>query len=213
MNQLIAAVLVLMLGAALCLLPVSNTVRAGCGLASQGLATALVWLAVAPVLLGAPELFIEMPWGYPMGSLRFRLDALGAFFLSWSLPMTLLGAVYAMGYLRKYFDGPRHVGVHFALLNMISLSFILVYTGEHAVTFLLGWEVAALSAWLLAHWLDKDFLSVYLATSPGGLDAMTIIAVDTHADVGLVLAMQTLRLFAVIVSGAFFARLIIRWSR
>jgi hydrogenase-4 component B len=152
MNQLIAAVLVLMLGAALCLLPVSNTVRAGCGLASQGLATALVWLAVAPVLLGAPELFIEMPWGYPMGSLRFRLDALGAFFLSWSLPMTLLGAVYAMGYLRKYFDGPRHVGVHFALLNMISLSFILVYTGEHAVTFLLGWEVAALSAWLLVIW-------------------------------------------------------------
>jgi len=42
---------------------------------------------------------------------------------------------------------------------------------------------------------------------------MAIIAVDTHSDVGLVLAMQTLRLFAVIVSGAFFARLIIKWSR
>ena len=35
---------------------------------------------------------------------------------------------------------------------MISLSFILVYVGEHAVTFLLGWEIAALSAWLLVIW-------------------------------------------------------------
>jgi uncharacterized protein len=39
---------------------------------------------------------------------------------------------------------------------------------------------------------------------------MAIIAVDTHSDVGLVLAMQTLRLFAVIITGAFFSRLIIR---
>jgi hydrogenase-4 component B len=87
-----------------------------------------------------------------MGALQFRLDALGAFFLSWSLPMTLLGGIYAVGYLRKFIDSPRHMGVHFGLLNMISLSFILVYTGEHAVTFLLGWEIAALSAWLLVIW-------------------------------------------------------------
>jgi hydrogenase-4 component B len=152
MNQLIAAVLALMLGGALCLLPVGNLLRASLGLASQVVATLLVWWAVVPVLFGAPALTLEMPWGYPIGALHFRLDALGAFFLSWSLPMTLLGSVYAMGYLRKYFDSPRHIGVHFGLLNMISLSFLLVYTGEHAVTFLLGWEIAALSAWLLVIW-------------------------------------------------------------
>ena len=105
-----------------------------------------------PWVFGAPDLTLQIPWGYPIGALHFRLDALGAFFLSWSLPMTLLGSVYAVGYLRPYFDGPRHLGVHFGLLNIISLSFILVYTGEHAVTFLLGWEIAALSAWLLVIW-------------------------------------------------------------
>jgi hypothetical protein len=63
---------------------------------------------------------------------------------------------------------------------------------------------------LIAELMDKDFLSVYLATSPGGLDAMSIIAVDTHSDVGFVLAMQTLRLFGVIATGSFFARQIIR---
>ncbi len=152
MNQLIGSALVLLLGAVLALLPVRNSWRATFGLVSQVLATVMVWLATLPVLGGAPEPIVEMHWGYPIGEMRFHLDALGAFFLSWSLPMTLLGSVYAVGYLRKYFDSPRHLGVHFALLNMISLSFLLVYTGEHAVTFLMGWEIAALSAWLLVIW-------------------------------------------------------------
>jgi uncharacterized membrane protein AbrB (regulator of aidB expression) len=39
---------------------------------------------------------------------------------------------------------------------------------------------------------------------------MAIIAVETNSDTGLVLAMQTLRLFGVILTGAFFAKQIIR---
>lgn len=72
--------------------------------------------------------------------------------------------------------------------------------------------LCALSAWLIAMVMGKDYLSVYLATSPGGLDAMAIIAIDTHADVGFVLAMQTLRLFGVILTGSWLARQVIRWS-
>jgi membrane AbrB-like protein len=70
--------------------------------------------------------------------------------------------------------------------------------------------LCAISAWVIAEMMSKDFLSVYLATSPGGLDAMAIIAIDTHSDVGFVLAMQTLRLFGVIVTGAYIARQVIR---
>ena len=152
MSQLIAAVLVLMLGGGLCLLPAPNKIRVSLGLFSQVVATGLVWWAVFPVLFGAPMITGELAWAHPIGALRFRLDALGAFFLAWSLPMTLLGSLYAVGYLRQHFAGPRHLGVHFGLLNMISLSFVLVYTGEHAITFLLGWEIAALAAWLLVIW-------------------------------------------------------------
>jgi hydrogenase-4 component B len=50
--------------------------------------------------MGGPALVGELAWAYPVGTLRMRLDALGAFFLAWSLPMTLLGSVYAVGYLR-----------------------------------------------------------------------------------------------------------------
>ena len=152
MTALIAAVLVLLLGAAGCVLPLRNRARAGIGLVSQVVATALVLSTVTAVLLGGPPLTAELAWAYPVGTLRVRLDALGAFFLAWSLPMTLLGSVYAMGYLRPYFDTRRHLGLHFALLNLTSLSFVLVYTGDHALVFLLGWEIAALAAWLLVIW-------------------------------------------------------------
>ena len=152
MTTLIAAVLILALGAVACLLPLRNATRAGIGVASQAIATGLVWMAVVPVLFGGPAVVGDLAWAYPVGTLRIRLDALGAFFLVWSLPMTLVGSVYAIGYLRPHFDSKRHLGVHYALLNLTSLSFILVYTGDHALIFLLGWEIAALAAWLLVIW-------------------------------------------------------------
>lgn len=152
MNSLISAVVVLLLGAAACLLPLRNRTRAGIGVVSQAVATALVVSTVTPVLLGGSPITAELAWAYPVGTLRVRLDALGAFFLAWSLPMTLLGSIYAVGYLRPYFDTRRHLGLHYALLNLTSLSFVLVYTGDHALVFLLGWEIAALAAWLLVIW-------------------------------------------------------------
>lgn len=152
MSLLIAAVVVLLLGASGCLLPLHNRTRAGVGVLSQVVATALVVFTVTPVLLGGAPLTAELAWAYPVGTLRVRLDALGAFFLAWSLPMTLLGSIYAVGYMRPYFDTKRHLGLHYALLNLTSLSFVLVYTGDHALVFLLGWEIAALAAWLLVIW-------------------------------------------------------------
>ena len=152
MNLLLAAQALLLAGAAGCLLPMANARRAAVGLLSQGVATLLVLVVAWPVLSGGAALEASLDWAYPVGNLKLKLDALGAFFLAWSLPMTLLGSVYAVGYLRAEFDGRRHVGVHFALLNLTALSFVLVYTGDHALMFLLGWEVAALAAWLLVIW-------------------------------------------------------------
>lgn len=152
MTALIAAFVALLLGAGACLLPVRNSLRASAGLVSQGIATVLVLTAVIPVLAGGAPVAGELAWAYPVGTLRIRMDALGAFFLAWSLPMTLLGSVYAVGYLRPFFDTRRHVGLHYALLNFTSMSFLLVYAGDHALVFLLGWEIAALAAWLLVIW-------------------------------------------------------------
>jgi membrane AbrB-like protein len=170
-------------------------------LALQGFSLLNLGLTLGAILLG-----VLLGSRVPAGALLVPLLLGGALQVSGllhiTLPNGLLACAYgAIGcYIGLRFDRPtlRYVFGH---LPAMILGAVLLIT------------LCAFSAWLLAHWLGKDFLSLYLATSPGGLDAMAIIAVDTHSDVGLVLAMQTLRLFAVIVSGAFFARLIIKWAR
>ena len=70
--------------------------------------------------------------------------------------------------------------------------------------------LCGLSAWILVHVLHIDALTAYLATSPGGLDSVAIIAVGSNADVPFVLALQTFRMLVVVVIGPFVAKLLSR---
>jgi len=145
----------LLAGAVFALVLRSNVQRGLASVVSQAAATVCVLWVVIPVLGGAPELHASLNWSYPVETVAAHLDALGAFFLSWSLPMTLLGTIYALGYLRPHFSS-RHAGVHFVLLNLTSLSFLTIYTVESAFVFLLGWEIAAVAAWLLVIWDHRN---------------------------------------------------------
>ena len=53
-----------------------------------------------------------------------------------------------------------------------------------------------------------DALTAYLATSPGGADAVAIIAASSKVDMPFVMAMQIGRLLVVILIGPSLARLI-----
>jgi membrane AbrB-like protein len=122
--------------------------------------------------------------------------------LSVGLPLPLMEVAYGVlgAYVGLRFDRPTVTYVARRLPLMIAGSLVLIL-------------LCAALAWIVSRLLHVDFLSLYLATSPGGLDAMAIIAIDTQADVGLVLAMQTLRLFGVVIMGAYLARLVIRLTR
>ncbi len=72
--------------------------------------------------------------------------------------------------------------------------------------------LCALSAWVLTDTLHTDRLTAYLATSPGGLDSVAIISLGSGANIPFVLAIQTLRLFAVILTGPAIAKLITRFA-
>jgi hypothetical protein len=63
------------------------------------------------------------------------------------------------------------------------------------------------SAYLLTRLLHVDPLTAYLATSPGGLDTVAIIATGSSADIAFVMALQTVRLLLVILIGPPMARL------
>ncbi|MEQ1875876.1 MAG: proton-conducting transporter membrane subunit, partial [Bdellovibrionia bacterium] len=146
------AVVSLLTGAAAALFLKTNRNRVAVSLVTHAIACALILAAAIPVLLGGNQIAGLVHWSFPVNKIDLRLDPLSAFFLIFSVPMTFLGSLYATGYLAPYLAKKRNAGIHFALLNMVSLSYVIIYLVENAITFLLGWEMAALSAWLLVIW-------------------------------------------------------------
>jgi uncharacterized protein len=63
-------------------------------------------------------------------------------------------------------------------------------------------------AFLLSSVMDIDPLTAYLATSPGGLDSVAIIAATTHVDMPFVMALQTVRFLVILALGPYISRFI-----
>ncbi|MDQ3863675.1 MAG: AbrB family transcriptional regulator, partial [Actinomycetota bacterium] len=61
-------------------------------------------------------------------------------------------------------------------------------------------------AWALAAFTGIDGMTAYLATTPGGIDSVAIVALGSGADAPLVLAVQMLRLLAVVFAGSLLGR-------
>jgi uncharacterized protein len=69
-------------------------------------------------------------------------------------------------------------------------------------------------AWLISHILGIDPLTAYLATSPGGMDSVAIIAAAAqNVDISFVMALQSARFLVVLIAGPSIARLVARAVR
>jgi uncharacterized protein len=66
-------------------------------------------------------------------------------------------------------------------------------------------------AWVLSHELGIDPLTAYLATSPGGMDSVAIIAAaSNNVNLSLIMALQSARLLMVLLFGPALARFVAR---
>lgn len=68
-------------------------------------------------------------------------------------------------------------------------------------------------ALLLVWTLGLDPLTAYLATSPGGLDSIAVIAAASDVDLAFVVALQTVRFVIVVLTSPLLARFVVRLSR
>ena len=135
-------------------------------------------------------------------------------------PVLLLSVLHAMGLLA--IDLPRWLlAAAFALIGWcIGLGFrrdTLSYAAHAlpviaaAALSLMG--ICGLLAWSLTRLAHVDALTAYLATSPGGLDSVAIIAASSpHVDLPFVLALQSVRLLLVISLAPLLTRLVVRHS-
>jgi len=137
---------------------------------------------------------------------HFQIDVVGAFFhasgiVDITLPVWLLGIAYAVigWYIGLIFTRDTVRAAIRALPQLLGATLGLI-------------GLCALSAWMLAHLLHVDGLTAYLATTPGGLDSVAIIALGSGSNVSLILAVQTMRVFIVILTGPPLAKLIARYA-
>ncbi|MCJ2096228.1 AbrB family transcriptional regulator [Methylobacterium sp. J-072] len=158
----------------------------------------LATLAVAVVGAGA-ALALRVPAGAQIGPMVLGSLLHASGLVRMSLPAPILELAYACIGI--------YVGLRFTR-ETLRLTFSAL-PGILAATF----SVIALCAawgWGLTFLLPIDLLTAVLATSPGGLDSVAIIAVGSKADVSFVLAVQTLRLFVVLLTGPLLAKWISR---
>jgi len=137
---------------------------------------------------------------------------------AWALlgPMTVLSGLHAAGWLT--IDLPRWLlAAAYALIGwQIGLGFrrdALLHATK-ALPVIIGAALSliafcALVAWGLMRVAHVDALTAYLATSPGGLDSVAIIAASTsQVNLPFVLALQSVRLLLVIALAPPLTRLV-----
>lgn len=134
------------------------------------------------------------------------------------VPLIVAGVLHAAGILHPYTPW----WLLDAAYATIGLSIGLLWTRETLLTavrilptLLVSTTVlivlCAAAGMLLVLWAHVDPMTAYLATTPGGLDSVPIIALDAGTkNLPLVLTAQTIRVFAVVATGPVLAKLILQ---
>jgi len=138
---------------------------------------------------------LRLPAGAMLGPLILGvvLEEVGLLHLTWP-PGVPQAAFLILGvYVGLLFDRAsiRRAGRLFPFVLASTVGLVAACAG-------LGWALAALTR--------IDGLTAYLATTPGGIDSVAIMALGSGADAPLVLAIQMLRLFAVVLAGSLLGR-------
>jgi membrane AbrB-like protein len=172
------------------------------GPSSQGATTIVddLWLAYALTALVAAlgvwaGTHFRLPAGALMGPLILGvgLEGMGVMHLAWP-PGVPQAAFLVLGvYVGLLFDRDsiKRAGRLFPFVLASTAGLVVACAG-------LGWALTALTG--------IDGLTAYLATTPGGIDSVAIMALGSGADAPLVLAVQMLRLFAVVFAGSLLGR-------
>jgi hydrogenase-4 component B len=149
------------------------------GRAGERLAAALVIAAGAAGVSAAALAFaspssrgISLPWAVPGGAFEIRVDALSAMFLGQIFFISMLGAIYGLGYWRQA-DHPGNGRKLRLFYGLLTSGMGLLVVARNGVLFLAGWEVMALCAFLTITTEDekpsiREVGYLYLATTRVG---------------------------------------------
>ncbi|RDK85128.1 hypothetical protein C8D90_11254 [Enterobacillus tribolii] len=163
----------------------------------------LDWRFAATLLLAVAGAWLGKKLRIPSGALLLPmligagLNTSGVMTLQ--IPEWLLALAYTL------------IGWNVGLLFTRPIFLLALRTLPQMIVSIVGlMTLCGLMAWGLTRVLPVDMLTAYLATSPGGLDTIAIIAAGSSVNMSFVMAMQTLRLFSILLTGPAMARWISR---
>jgi membrane AbrB-like protein len=138
---------------------------------------------------------LRLPAGALLGPLLLgaSLEELGVLRIMWPPGVPQVAYLVLGVYVGLLFDRTSigRAGRLFPLVLASTVGLVVACAG-------LGWALSA--------FMRIDLLTAYLATTPGGIDSVAIMALGSGANAPLVLAVQMLRLFAVVLAGALLGR-------
>jgi hydrogenase-4 component B len=176
--MLVAAFLALLIGAAAGCLTGGRPGRALVAVSCGSGALAAGGAGLASLLQGRP-----FSWSWPgllaFGGLELRVDGLAAFFLIILAIVAVPCAIYGFSYTARY-DGRIQLRLVGAAQAALLLAMTLTITADNAFTFLLGWELSSLSAYLLVLTDSEHAGAVraanwYLAVTHAGFAALIAV--------------------------------------
>ncbi|PWJ83613.1 hypothetical protein C7441_1084 [Pseudaminobacter salicylatoxidans] len=147
--------------------------------------------------------WLRLPSPFFLGSMILGVALHLGGFVTFQLPQWLLAISYAVIGWTIGLNFTRGILIHATrALPQIILSILAL------IAFCGG------LAWMLNHYLGIDPLTAYLATSPGGMDSVAIIAAASdNVNISFVMALQTARFLFVLIFGPSVARLVARLVR
>ena len=102
------------------------------------------------------------------------------------------------------------VGLRFTRATVLTVIRLVPVVVASSLALLL---LCSASALLLTGLLGIDPLTAFLAMVPGSIESVAIVAIGSNADISFVMALQTVRMFAVVLVGPPLARLAFRIVR
>lgn len=115
------------------------------------------------LIISGEILVLKLPFFFPFFELSLRIDTLSAFFILLISLVALPISIYSLGYMKEYdhqeeISGhPKYnLGVFGFLYNLFLISMILVVSANHALLFLLAWELMAVVSYFLVLYEGKE---------------------------------------------------------
>jgi membrane AbrB-like protein len=151
------------------------------------------------VVLGVLGVLSRVPSGAMLGPLIVGAVLHGSDTFAMELPTWLLVAAYTgLGWT---------IGLGFTRAAVVHAARALPWIAASIVVLM---AVSAVVALELHDRLGIDPLTAWLATSPGGMDTIAVIAASTPVDVSFVLALQAVRFFVLVAIGPALSRMVAR---